>query len=99
MDQPFFTISFEYEIVSGSLSVSLSAEIEMTGIDSCYVRNIRRLNSNESPLLPVLQLKKLAGTWVHADGDKESNISKTIGHAIEVYLKDSTKSRSEVKDR
>jgi len=87
MDQLFFTISFIYEIIPESLQVHLSAEIEMTTIDTCSVRNIRRIDTNESPLLPILKLKNIDGKWIHSDSGKESNISKAVGAAIDRHLK------------
>ena len=86
MDQLFFTISFIYEIIPESLQVQLSAEIEMTTDDTCLARNIRRINTNESSLLPVLKLKNMDGKWVHSDSGKESNISRVIGEAIDRHL-------------
>jgi len=98
MDQLLFTISFVYEILPESLQIHLSAEIEMITDDTCFVRNIRRMNSNESSLLPVLKLKKIDGRWVHSDISKESDIGKTIGEGIDRYLRQLSKSSDEMKD-
>jgi hypothetical protein len=81
-----FTILFVYEILPGSLRVDLSAGIEMISYDCCLVRDIRRIHSNESPLLPEMKLEKRNGRWVHSDSGKESNISRTIGEAIARHL-------------
>ncbi|HEY6902567.1 MAG TPA: hypothetical protein VI233_18040 [Puia sp.] len=86
MDQSRFTISFIYEIIPESLHVRLCAEIEMITNESCLVRNIRRTDTNESPLLPELKLTKKEGRWIHDEGNKESNISKAIGEAINQHL-------------
>lgn len=86
MDSLVFTISFTYEILPDTLQVDLSAGIEMIGYDRCVVRDIRRINSNESPLLPQMKLEKRDGRWVHVDNGKESNISRTIGEAIVRHL-------------
>src|SRR5262245_5231850 len=98
MDQLFFTISFVYEIIPESLQIHLSAEIEMTTNDACIVRNIRRIGSNESSLLPVLKLKNIEGTWAHSDISKESNISRKIGECIDRHLQQLSKSPDEMKD-
>ena len=97
MDQLVFTISFVYEIVPESLQVDLSAEIEMTTYDSCVVRDLRRVNSSETPLLPTMKLEKSDGRWVHSDRGKESNISRTIGEAISRYLSEVERSTDENK--
>jgi len=98
MDQLFFTISFVYEIVPESMQVHLTAEIEMITHDTCFVRNIRRLNSTESSLLPVLKLKNMDGKWVHSDISKESNIGRTIGECIDRHLQQLSKRPDEMKD-
>jgi hypothetical protein len=86
MAQLVFTILFVYEMLPGTLQVDLSAEIEMISYECCLVRDIRRVHSNESPLLPELRLEKRNGRWVHSDSGKESNISRTIGEAIARHL-------------
>jgi hypothetical protein len=86
MAQLVFTISFVYEILPDSLQVDLSAEVEMIGYDCCLVREIRRINSNESPLLPEMKLEKNNGRWIHSAGGSESNISRTVGEAISRHL-------------
>lgn len=98
MEQLSFTIAFTYEIIPESLQVHLCAEIEMITPDSCFVRNIRRINTKESSLLPVLKLKKMDDKWVHNDSSKESNISKAAGEGIDRHLKQLSKSPDEMKD-
>ena len=98
MDQVFFTIAFIYEIIPESLQIHLCAEIEMITTNTCFVRNIRRINTNESSLLPVLKLKNIEGKWVHSDSSKESNISKAVGEGIDLHLKKLSKSPDEMKD-
>ena len=92
-----FTISFTYQVKPQSLEVDLCAEIEMIDNVTCLVHNIRRVNINESSLLPILKLKNVGGSWIHTDTEKGSNISKTIGEAIEAHFKDLRKSRNEMK--
>ncbi len=99
MDQLCFTISFKYEIIPASLHVPLSADIEMIGSDTCLVQNIRRVNMQESSLLPVLKLKRSGDYWVHMDSEKESNISKVVGEAIDLYLEQLPKRRDEMRGR
>lgn len=99
MDQSFFTIAFKYELIPASLHVPLCADIEMIDSDVCLVRNIRRDHTEESPLLPVLKLKKSGGVWVHMDSEKESNISRVIGEAVDLYIQQTPKKRDELKDR
>lgn len=70
----------------------------MIASDICFVHDIRRINLNESSLLPVLKLKNINGKWVHTDSGKESNISKSVGEAIDSYLKEYSKSRDQIKD-
>jgi hypothetical protein len=99
MNQSHFTISFIYEIIPESLQAHLCAEIEMIANDACLVRNIRRANTGESSLLPVLKLVNVDGMWVHSNGGKKSNIGRAIGEAIDQHLKQLSKSRDQMKDR
>lgn len=87
MDKLFFIISFIYDIIPDSLQVDLMAEIEMTSRHTCLVRSIRRINSNESSLLPPMDLRNDGDEWVHADTGKKSNIATAIGKAIDLYLR------------
>ena len=98
MDQLFFTISFVYEILPGSLQVDLCADIEMTGTDTCIVRNIQRINVNESPLLPVIKLINRGGRLIHSEGTKDSNISRVVGESIDKYMGQLSKSPDKMKD-
>jgi len=97
MAQLVFTISFVYEILPGTLQVDLSAGIEMIDYDCCLVRDIRRVHSNESPLLPEMKLEKKNGRWIHSDSGKESNISRTVGEAIIRHLSRAERSADENK--
>lgn len=82
----------------GALTVHLSAEIELISEDTCLVRNIRRVASNESPLLPELKLIKDHINWVHCESSKETNISNAIGQAIDRHLSEELKKRDPEKD-
>lgn len=99
MEQSFFTIAFKYELIPASLHVHLCADIEMIDSDACVVRNIRRDQTEESPLLPELKLKRSGDIWVHMDSEKESNISRIIGEAVDLHLKQTHKKRDELKNR
>lgn len=77
--------------------VDLQAEVAMTTNHSCIVSSIRRINSTESPLLPVLQLEKEADKWSHADTGKQSRICTAIGLAIERYLEQDHESGGKIR--
>jgi hypothetical protein len=85
MAQLYFTITFLYDILPELLQVRLSAEIEMITENSFIVRNIRRIHTEESPLLPELKLINDHGKWVINEGGNESNISKAVGEAIRLH--------------
>ena len=99
MDHLFFTISFTYDIKETSIQVDLCATIEMIDNNACIVRDIRRIDTKEPPLLPVLKLNKTEGDWVLADTGKESVIGSTIGEAIDRHLTGLSKSRNELKNK
>jgi hypothetical protein len=98
MAQLFFTISFLYDIIPESLQVRLSAEIETVTENTYIVRNIRRIHTEESPLLPELKLLNERGKWVLHEGGKESNISKAVGDAIELHRSGSLRNADQKKD-
>lgn len=98
MDQLFFTIYFTYEVQPKTMQVDLCADIEMIDNTTFLVRNIRRIDLEESSLLPVLTLVHTGGCWLHSNTHKESNISKAIGAAITKHLRQSHKSHDELKD-
>jgi hypothetical protein len=82
----------------GALTVHLSAEIEMISGSTFLVSNIRRMASDESPLLPELKLIKDNGKWEHSETGKESNISKALGVAIDRHLSEVLKEPDPKKD-
>ena len=74
------------------MQVDLCAAIEMIDKDNCIVRNIRRNDIDESPLLPTISFRKTGGKWVHSTTGKESDIGTAIGEAIDKHLKELSKS-------
>lgn len=80
------------------MQVHLCADIEMITNDSCFVRNIRRIHTIETPLLPELKLVKNNGKWVHSEGGRESNISKVIGESIARHQMQALKERDQKKE-
>ena len=98
MDHLFFTIYFTYDIKPTTMQVDLSAVVEMTDDTHCIVSEIRRRDTEESPLLPELKLKKTGGAWILANTGKESNISTTVGDVIDKHLKELSKIRNEMKN-
>jgi hypothetical protein len=98
MDHLFFTISLTYDIELTSLQVDLCAEIEMPDDNTCIVHSIRRIDTNESSLLPVLTLTKTGNTWIHSDNGKESKIGKVIGEGIDRHRKILSEKRDEIKN-
>ncbi|HEY4060628.1 MAG TPA: hypothetical protein VGM30_01945 [Puia sp.] len=80
------------------MQVDLCADIQMIDDKTFLVRNIRRVNMEESSLLPVLTLIYAEDCWLHSNTGKQSNISKTLGAAITKHLSQRYKSSDELKD-
>jgi len=79
-----YTIAFTYLLEDGKFTVNLIADVEAIEPYTLYsVKNLRTTRSNERPVLPDVQLKKHKGRWVHRDSEKESELSRAIGAAIE----------------
>jgi hypothetical protein len=65
----------------------LSADVEVHHSDLFYVvKNIRRKGGKVS-LLPDMTIKKLKSGWVHTDSEKDTQLSKAAGKAIEAVCK------------
>src|ERR1700760_3586442 len=99
MTHLFFKIFFTYDIKSTTIQVDLCAAIEMTDDSNCIVRDIRRIDTDESPWLPQLPLTGSNGVWILPNTGKESNISTAIGEAIDLHLKELSKTRDEMKNK
>ena len=80
------TISFVYDVHDHSLKFPLKAAVERTGTDIYTITDIRLDNQENGSLLPPIQLVKKDGHWVFLDNNKESNLSTTIGQAIDQQL-------------
>jgi hypothetical protein len=65
---------------------------------TCIVRNIRRIRTDESPLLPELKLINSNGKWLHNGEGEETNISKAVGEAIDLYQANALQDRASKKD-
>ncbi|HVW61942.1 MAG TPA: hypothetical protein VHC48_17950 [Puia sp.] len=84
MTQHSYTIAFTYLLENGKFEVNLIADVEANETRTLYlVRNFRTAHSHDRPALPDIQLKQLKGRWVHRDSEKETELSKAVGVAIE----------------
>ena len=78
-----FPISFVYRLDQDNISIDLQADVEIQNDSSCYiVRNIRSLQHGGSAIPPV-KLKKTASAWVHIDSLKPTDLTLSIGKAID----------------
>jgi len=79
-----YTIAFTYLLDNGKFRVDLLADVEAIEPNRLYsVKNFRTHRSNERQVLPDVQLKKHKGLWIHPDSEKESELSRAVGAAIE----------------
>jgi len=77
------TIYFIYDVQDHHLQFPLKAVVECTASGIYTVTNIRPELQDEGSLLPPIQIKKENGVWIFLDNGQESNLSRTIGRAIE----------------
>ena len=81
-----FPISFEYCLDEDRISVSLRADVEVHDEPTHYiVRNIRSFRQNNAPAIPDIRLKKHASVWVHIDSQKPTDLTRSIGKAIDAH--------------
>jgi hypothetical protein len=81
--QKHHTIYFEYDVHDHSLKFPLKADVQCTAPGMYTITNIRLSGQDDGSLLPPIQLAKKNGHWVFLDNDKPSNLSTTIGSAID----------------
>jgi hypothetical protein len=70
-----------------ALKFPLKAEVEYVTSGIYTITNIRGDSQDEGALLPPIQLRKEDGVWISVDNGQESNLSATIGQAIETVEK------------
>lgn len=81
-----FPISFEYSLDDGKIAINLQAEVEAHSNPLCYiVRNIRSVYPGNSPAIPIIRLTKKAAVWVHLDSQKPTDLTLSIGKAIDAH--------------
>jgi len=80
------TIYFIYDVQDHHLQFPLKAVVERTAPGVYTISNIRPELQDEGSLLPPIQLKKENGIWIFLDNGQESNLSRTIGQAIEAVV-------------
>ena len=79
-----YTIAFTYLLEDGKFKVNLIADVEANETHTLYlVKNFRTARSYDHSALPDVQLKQLKGHWVHRDSEKETELSRAVGVAIE----------------
>jgi len=79
-----YTIAFTYLLDNGKFKVDLIADVEAIEPHTLYsIRNFRTSRSSERYVLPDIKIKKHNDLWVHPDSEKESELSRAVGLAIE----------------
>jgi hypothetical protein len=81
-----FPISFEYRLDQGKIVVNLGAQVEVQNNPPCYfVRNIRAPIQGRPPAIPDIILTKKASIWVHLDSLRPTDLTVSIGAAIDTF--------------
>jgi hypothetical protein len=81
-----YTIFFTYDVQEHALRFPLKAEVECASPGIYTITNIRPETQDEGSLLPPIRLKKENGIWIVLDNGQGSNLSATIGRALEVQF-------------
>lgn len=92
MNQPF-RIKFKYPFKGKNFSIELTGDALLHHSSPYYtVSNIRFTNHSDAPrdALPEIKIQQrnIQGekVWVHLDTQKESELSRIVGQAIDDYL-------------
>jgi hypothetical protein len=81
-----YTVEFIYSSYNGKLNIPLTADILSHHSEPYYiVQNVRASLGSQHPVFSQVQLKKVNGHWVHRDSLKETDLSVSIGRAVEEY--------------
>lgn len=79
-----FSIAFDFVADHGHLTIRLAAEVELHHSQVYYlVKNFHSPSRAGTPVLPDIRIKKLQGRWVHADSEKETDLSEAVGRAVD----------------
>ena len=78
----------ERNIIHFTFRLMESVAVELKGSfahsDGIYlVKDIRAAHKEAGSLLPPVKLKKVNGVWVHSDSLKPTNLSVSIGKALD----------------
>jgi hypothetical protein len=78
------TIQFYFALDKGRLEVLLEADVEFDERGIFYqVRNFRMPGSSSRRVLPDIEIKKRDGHWVHRDSGWHTELSNSVGKAID----------------
>ena len=76
-----FTLRFPLQLDPACI-VSMQCRVEFFN-HVYYVDNIRTVGQDNGDMLPPVNIRKVGGCWVHADSQKETELSYSIGRAVE----------------
>lgn len=77
------TVFFTYDVQDHGLQFPLKAEVQRMAPGVYTITDIRPESQEEGSLLPPIRIKKENGAWIFLDNGQPSNLSSTIGRAIE----------------
>lgn len=78
-----YIVFFTYDVQDHNLKFPLKAEVDCSVPGIYTITNIRPESQDEGALLPPIRLKKENGVWIFVDNGQESNLTATIGRAID----------------
>ncbi|HXB09909.1 MAG TPA: hypothetical protein VNW04_22450 [Puia sp.] len=81
-----YIVFFTYDVQDHALKFPLKAEVECIVPGVYTVTNIRPELQDEGSLLPPIRIRKENGSWIFVDNGQESNLSASIGRAIDKTL-------------
>lgn len=78
------TIQFNFSLDKGRLEVLLEADVQHDDLGVYYrIKNFRVPGSSSISILPEIQIKKTDGHWVHSDSGWQTELSQTVGKALD----------------
>lgn len=80
-------VHFTFSIIPAGLQVPLEADVNLHESHSYYVvRNFHVPGHKAGSILPDIRIKRAGEYWVHIDSEKETDLSRAVGTAIDQQM-------------
>lgn len=80
-------IRFTFVIHPTKINIEMEADVRPDESNSHFiVSNFRTSRHGAASVLPDIRIRKKSQSWVHIDSEKETDLSRAVGEAIQAQL-------------